>query len=37
MKLSPLRISTEDIPQCGLLLTMMAATIWSATVDPPRF
>jgi hypothetical protein len=37
MKLSPLRISTEDIPQCGLLLTMMAATIWPAIVDPPRF
>jgi hypothetical protein len=27
MKLSALRISTEDIPQCGLLLTMMAATV----------
>jgi hypothetical protein len=32
-----LRISTEDIPQCGLLLAMMAATIWPSVVDPPRF
>jgi hypothetical protein len=37
MNLSALRISTEDIPQCGLLLTTMAATIWSSIVDPPRF
>jgi hypothetical protein len=37
MKLSALRISTEDIPQCGLLLTVMVATIWPSVVDPPRF